>query len=187
VGGKRLYDLARAGEEVEVPVRTVEVKQIEVLDWRPQDFPELEVAIDCGTGTYIRAIARDWGEAVQTGGTLAALLRTRSSGFDLTDSLTLEALEVQVKAGEFVPIVPEQALLHLGAIELPDALSKRWGQGQKLAWEEVFPISLPLELDKLPSFYRVHDQKSRFLGIGQIVQSQDSLVLTPKLVWDLSS
>ena len=74
VQGKRLYDLARAGEKVEVPARTVEVFKIEILDWRPGDFSELDVAIACGSGTYIRAIARDLGASLQTGGTLAALI-----------------------------------------------------------------------------------------------------------------
>ncbi|MEO0843648.1 MAG: tRNA pseudouridine(55) synthase TruB, partial [Cyanobacteria bacterium J06643_5] len=88
VGGKRLYDLARKGEKIEVPVRTVEVFSIDILDWRESDFPELDVNISCGGGTYIRAIARDLGAVLETGGTLAALRRTVSSGFNLADSMT---------------------------------------------------------------------------------------------------
>ena len=66
VQGKRLYDLARKGENVEVPARIIEVFQIEILDWRFGEFPELDVAIACGPGTYIRAIARDLGTVLQT-------------------------------------------------------------------------------------------------------------------------
>ncbi|MDX2256195.1 MAG: tRNA pseudouridine(55) synthase TruB, partial [Pseudanabaenaceae cyanobacterium bins.39] len=64
VDGKRLYDLARRGEitEADVPMREVEVKEIKVLGWTEGDYPELDVAIACGAGTYIRAIARDLGE-----------------------------------------------------------------------------------------------------------------------------
>ena len=90
VKGERLYNLARRGEQVEVPARTVEIYQIEVLDWRPGDFPQVDVAIACGAGTYIRAIARDLGRALQAGGTLAALQRTQSSGMRSADSLSLE-------------------------------------------------------------------------------------------------
>ncbi|MCJ8280741.1 MAG: tRNA pseudouridine(55) synthase TruB, partial [Rivularia sp. ALOHA_DT_140] len=61
VGGKRLYDLARKGEKIEAPVRNVEVFSIDILDWRNGEFPELDVNISCGGGTYIRAIARDLG------------------------------------------------------------------------------------------------------------------------------
>ena len=98
VDGKRLYDLARKGEKVEAPVRNVEVFSIDILDWREGEFPELDVNIVCGGGTYIRAIARDLGEILATGGTLAALQRTESSGFSLVDSITVEELEVQLQA-----------------------------------------------------------------------------------------
>ncbi len=67
VKGKRLYDLARAGKEIVVQSRQVEVFGIEVLDWRPATFPELDLEIASGPGTYIRAIARDLGKALQTG------------------------------------------------------------------------------------------------------------------------
>uniref|UniRef100_A0ACD5H124 Uncharacterized protein n=1 Tax=Desertifilum tharense IPPAS B-1220 TaxID=1781255 RepID=A0ACD5H124_9CYAN len=71
--------------------------EIAVKDWRSGKFAELDVAIACGTGTYIRSIARDLGEILQVGGTLAALQRTFSSGFSLTESLTLETLEANTQ------------------------------------------------------------------------------------------
>jgi tRNA pseudouridine55 synthase len=61
IDGKRLYDLARKGEVIEAPMRIVEVFKIDVLAWREGEFPELDIKIACGTGTYIRAIARDLG------------------------------------------------------------------------------------------------------------------------------
>ncbi|MFW5665939.1 MAG: tRNA pseudouridine(55) synthase TruB, partial [Coleofasciculus sp.] len=121
VQGKRLYDLARAGKTAEIPTRQVEVYQIEVLEWRPGELAELDVAIACGAGTYIRSIARDLGEALNTGGTLASLIRTQSSGFTLEQSLTLDELAAQVQAETFNPIPPEAALEHLARITLsPD-------------------------------------------------------------------
>ena len=62
-------------------MRQVTIHQIEFLEWRDGDFPELDVAIACGPGTYIRAIARDLGALLKVGGTLADLTRTESSGF----------------------------------------------------------------------------------------------------------
>ncbi|MDB9513082.1 tRNA pseudouridine(55) synthase TruB, partial [Kamptonema animale CS-326] len=133
VEGKRLYDLARKGETVAVPPRPVEVFRLEILDWRPGDFPELDLAIACGAGTYIRAIARDLGAALNVGGTLAALTRTESSGFHLVDSLTFEELETQLQQGTFSPITPSSALAHLDAIALDAKDATRWCQGQRLA------------------------------------------------------
>ncbi|MGC9525920.1 MAG: tRNA pseudouridine(55) synthase TruB [Limnospira sp.] len=170
VGGKRLYERARRGEVVEVPTRTVEVFGLEVLGWRPGEFPELEVAIACGTGTYIRSIARDWGEKVETGATLAGLVRTRSSGFSLEDSVATADLETQVKAGSFVPCDPSAALMHLDAIGLPGEEGKRWCQGQRI------PVSGTVD-----TVLRVYDEEGQFLGIGRIMEGEKT-VLAPQVV-----
>ncbi|MBD2489667.1 tRNA pseudouridine(55) synthase TruB [Aulosira sp. FACHB-615] len=169
VDGKRLYDLARQGETVEVPVRTVEVFQIDILDWREGDFPELDVAIACGSGTYIRAIARDLGAVLNTGGTLAALTRTHSSGFNLTNSLSLTDLETQLQGGTFQPISPDVALQHLPTVTLPPELARKWCQGQKVS----------LNSDNF-GLVRVYEEEMRFLGIGQ---SQDE-ILIPQMVFE---
>ena len=167
VDGKRLYDLARKGEIVEVPKRTVEIFHTEILDWRDGDFPELDVAIACGSGTYIRAIARDLGAILETGGTLAALVRTASSGFNLTDSLTLTDLETQLQTGTFQPSIPDVALQHIPSVTLPDISAQKWCQGQKM----------PLTLD-LSGIVRVYDPEACLLGIGKL---QDG-VLIPSTV-----
>lgn len=169
VEGKRLYDLARKGETIEVPARTVEIFSIEVLGWREGDFPELDVAIACGSGTYIRAIARDLGVVLNTGGTLAALRRTHSSGFNLTDSLTLAELETQLQAGEFQPSPADAALQHLPLVTLPDISAKKWCQGQR--------VDLGLEM---AGKVRVYQAESYFLGIGELQEG----VLIPQMVFE---
>ncbi|MDF5712125.1 MAG: tRNA pseudouridine(55) synthase TruB [Nostoc sp. S4] len=172
VDGKRLYDLARKGETVEVPVRTVEVFHIEILDWREGDFPELDVAIACGSGTYIRAIARDLGTILETGGTLAALIRTESSGFNLTDSLTLTNLETQLQAGTFQPVSVDAPLQHLSSVTLPQTAAQKWCQGQRIS--QTFDVS---------GIVRVYDEETHFLGIGKL---QDQ-VLIPQMVFEAIS
>jgi len=169
VDGKRLYDLARKGEIVEVPVRTVEIFHIEILDWREGDFPELDVAIACGSGTYIRAIARDLGAILKTGGTLAALIRTQSSGFDLTDSLTLTDLETKLQGGTFQPLPSDAALQHLLSVTLPTTSAQKWCQGQR--------VSLNSDITGI---VRVYEEETRFLGVGQL---QDE-VLIPQMVFE---
>ncbi|MCL6434670.1 MAG: tRNA pseudouridine(55) synthase TruB [Leptolyngbyaceae cyanobacterium HOT.MB2.61] len=189
VQGKRLYELARKGERIVAQPRSVEVFSLEVLDWRPGDFPEVDLAIACGSGTYIRAIARDLGNALKTGGTLAALLRTASSGFKLADSLTLEELEVQVQAGTFQPVLPELALEHLPAIALPASTARRWCQGQKVGvresdladgWAERAGQPIVLTAS---SILRIHDENSQFLGITQVTRGETDFVLSPKVVF----
>ncbi|MGC1196611.1 MAG: tRNA pseudouridine(55) synthase TruB [Geitlerinemataceae cyanobacterium] len=183
VGGQRLYDLARAGVDVEVPARMVEVYGIEVLDGRQGEFPEVDLQIACGGGTYIRSIARDLGAVLQTGGTLAKLIRTESSGFCLTESLTLEELADQIDTGIFQPIPPTEVLQHLIPVTLPDAEALRWCQGQKI--QNLNPNLNPnpgdiTEAESANSIRRVHHEDGHFLGIGTWVESLQLLV--PKLV-----
>ena len=177
VGGKRLYDLARSGQDVDVPSRLVEIYRIEVLDWRSGEFPEVDLQIACGGGTYIRAIARDLGEILQTGGTLAKLVRTQSSGFDLAESLTLEELGDRIEDDSFQPIPPEKAIAHLPSIVLEETVARRWCQGQKIQGLE---LTLPPEPDDLVRC--VYREDDRFLGMGEFRQVEDNWVLAPKTV-----
>ena len=165
--GKKLYELARKGEKVEVEPRTVKVEKIEVLAWQPGEQPELEVAIACGPGTYIRAIARDLGNLLGVGGTLANLIRTESCGLQLGQSITFDELE----AGNQQLISPDLALKHLPQVTLPATKAKRWCQGQRISLETNE------ELNSL-EFYRVYGEGAGFLGISAIVDNQ----LKPKVV-----
>ena len=181
VQGKRLYNMARSGEKIQVPARSVEVYNIDVLAWRPGEFAELDVAIACGPGTYIRAIARDLGAALQVGGTLAALDRTYSSGFSLADSLTFEDIEAQLQQQRFSPISPDVVLAHLGAIELPADKARRWCNGQRLTVNnaaEIYNIS-DGDGDKI---VRVKHSDGRLLGIGKLGNEEDDILLIPQVV-----
>jgi tRNA pseudouridine55 synthase len=180
VQGKRLYDLARAGEIIDVPARTVEVYKIEILDWRTGEFPELEVAIACGSGTYIRAIARDLGASLQVGGTLAALIRTESSGFSLSNSLTFEELEAQIQQKTFHPIPPAEALRHLAAITLSPKDAQKWCNGQRIPYVPFSTDGEGLE-GRLIRVYREDDQ---FLGIAQLMNSETNFILIPQMVFE---
>lgn len=171
VDGKRLYDLARKGDKIEAPVRNVEVFNIDILDWRIGEFPELDVSIACGGGTYIRAIARDLGAVLETGGTLAALQRTVSSGFNLTDSFNFTELEAELEAG-FQPIAADVPLQQLSEITLPETEARRWCQGQKISVDsQVSQIS------------RVYNEQRLFLGIGELNEE----LLIPRMVLEAVS
>lgn len=95
VGGERAYARHRAGEEVQLAARPVTVSRFEVLarrDIAEQELVDLDVVVECSSGTYIRALARDLGAALGVGGHLTALRRTRVGPFTLEHARTLEQL-----------------------------------------------------------------------------------------------
>jgi tRNA pseudouridine55 synthase len=172
--GKKLYELARAGKEIEVSVRIVEVSSIEILNFSPGEFPELEVAIACGGGTYIRAIARDLGEKLGVGGTLANLIRTQSCGMQLSDSITLEELQSQQE--NFQLMTCDRALGHLKTVTLENEDARRWCQGQRI---EIMTQDMT-SYREAEIYVRVFRENNIFLGIGEIFKT-DSLLI-PKTV-----
>ena len=93
VGGKRAYQLAREGEAVELAARPVRIDRFEVLATRRDgDLVDVDVEVDCSSGTYVRALARDIGVALGVGGHLTALRRNRVGRFDLAAARTLDEL-----------------------------------------------------------------------------------------------
>ena len=96
IGGKRAYQLAREGQQVDLAERRVRIDRFEVLAIRSEgDFVDVDVEVDCSSGTYIRALARDLGETLKVGGHLTALRRTRVGGYGLDHARTLEELAEQ--------------------------------------------------------------------------------------------
>ena len=99
VDGRRAYARVRAGESVELAARSVTVHRFDVVETRPGAGPDglavldLDVVVHCSSGTYVRALARDLGEALGVGGHLTALCRTRVGGYGLDVARTLEQLE----------------------------------------------------------------------------------------------
>lgn len=170
--GKKLYELARQGKDVDIPSRQVEIFKIDVVSWLSGDFPELELDIVCGSGTYIRAIARDLGEKVGTGATLANLVRTLSCTLDIDHSIDLEHLEQQKNNQQLTLIPPDLLLSHLPKISLEEEESRRWKQGQKLMFSD----------DNSQQFYCTYDQEKQFIGISEIKEGEDNLIIKPKVV-----
>ncbi len=94
VEGQRSYARVRAGEDVDLPARPVTVEAFELGEVRPSDdVVDADVRVVCSSGTYVRALARDLGEALGVGGHLTMLRRTRVGSFDLASAHTLDELE----------------------------------------------------------------------------------------------
>ena len=88
VDGKRAYDLARKGSDMELAPKPIRIDSIELLQC---ELPKIRIRVVCGKGTYIRSLARDIGEALDSGAYLTALERTRVGKYELTDCITPEA------------------------------------------------------------------------------------------------
>ncbi len=89
IGGDRAYKLKRQGETVELKAKTVRIDEIELTDF-DADRMQMSIRVQCGKGTYIRALARDIGRALQSGAYLTALCRTRVGDVRLSDCLSLD-------------------------------------------------------------------------------------------------
>jgi len=98
VGGRRLYELARAGVEVERAARPVHIGELVVEDLEPGAYPEATIRVACSSGTYVRTLAADLGEALGGCAHLGSLRRLRVGGFVLDDARTLEAIEADPDA-----------------------------------------------------------------------------------------
>lgn len=109
VGGQRMYDVARRGGEVDLPPVPVTIYAIRVISI---DLPDVVFEVECGSGTYIRAIARDAGAALGTGGHLRALRRTRIGPHDVARAVPMEELGDAERVAAAM-IAPADALAHL--------------------------------------------------------------------------
>lgn len=129
VGGRRAYRLARRGKPVELAPRTVRVDRIDVLAYA---YPDLDVEIVCGKGTYIRSLARDWGRLLGCGGYLAGLRRTRIGPFRVQDAVAPDA-DLASIAAALRPLV--DAFDGLPRMTFDDATLVRLAYGQAIPCE----------------------------------------------------
>lgn len=129
--GVPLYKLARAGKEIIPKFREIQIHELELLRW---EHPELELRVKCSKGSYIRTLAEDVGEALDTGAHVIFLRREQAGPFTLQQSVTLEQLEALVKddaAGVAERLLPvDMPLAHLAAVMLDaaDTISLRQGK-----------------------------------------------------------
>lgn len=129
IGGERAYRKVQKGQEVDLPARRVVVRRFEVTDVRRTDeVVDLDVVVECSSGTYVRALARDLGAALSVGGHLTALRRTRVGAYGLDQAHTMEDLE---RAFAVVPIAAV-ATETFPRFEVDDSTARLVAYGQKL-------------------------------------------------------
>ena len=127
--GQRAYELARKGQQVDLPPRAVQIHTLELCSWSP---PRLELQVDCSKGTYVRSLVRDLGLALGCGAALESLRRQRSGAFDLEQAVPLDQVRTRL-ADQTLPLVSmDHALAHLPLVEIDQAQARRLRQGQPL-------------------------------------------------------
>ncbi len=170
VNGQRLYDLARQGIEVERKAREVTVFSIDMLS-ENQQAGEYEIAVECSSGTYIRTLIADLGEALGCGAVLTELRRTKANGFEISKAVTLEMLEEAMQNGEIenVLIPVDKALEDYPVIKVSEAQAKRFRNGGELDLQR-------LKYPRMLGIFRVYDPDDNFIGLGEI-GTGDSLTI----------
>lgn len=160
VNGKRLYELARAGKEVERKGRPVEIHSIEILS---VSLPEITFRVACSKGTYIRTLCHDIGQKLGCGGTMKSLKRTRVGIFTIDGALKLSRLEELAAQGLLEEkVIPVEAMFtELPALTVKDAFARLIENGN------AFYPGQAEESVRTPDGgqVRVYDRKGRFYGI----------------------
>ena len=151
IDGQRAYDLARSGQEVKIKSREVEIYRLELINRPDQD--RAEFLVDCGKGTYVRAIARDLGLKLGIPSHVESLTRTKCGPFDLKNGISLEKLEkIGDKAARMDKLHPvETALDDIPALALTTVQAAHIKNGQSV------PLRRPTEVTPLDPLCWVHE------------------------------
>ncbi len=171
VGGKKLYELAREGKEVERKARLITIYELELLK---AEHPEYEIRVTCSKGTYIRTLCHDVGQALSCGAVMTSLVRARVGEFRLKDAKTLAELQMLADQGRLQEaVIPvEEMFRALPAIQVSDDAQKALLNGNQLKRSEVLvkeeagnieevPKNLPVDQEE----YRVYSSGGRFCAI----------------------
>lgn len=175
VNGKKLYELAREGKEIQRKARRIEIFDIRIRQFLPPDRVEFDV--DCSKGTYIRTLCAEIGKALGCGGHMAALLRTATGAFTLEHAIRLSELKelaAQERAEEAL-LTMEEALKDFPVVKVAKRSEKLLYNGGKIR-EEFFEESpSPLQAGQMAAVY---DHQNRLVGLYEIKQ-EDCFFIKP--------
>ncbi|NMC20528.1 MAG: tRNA pseudouridine(55) synthase TruB [Thermogutta sp.] len=156
IAGRRAYDLARRGKTVELRPRTVEIYRIELIRY---EYPELELRVECGSGTYIRALGRDLAIALGTRAVMAALLRTAIGEFRVENAVAPRALDRENWQAFLRPA--REAVRHLPSLRPPEDDLRRLRNGGMIPVDLTLPVGTRIA---------VLDKQNELVGICETVE-----------------
>lgn len=160
VGGRRLHELARRGEQREGRPKRVRIEKLELVKFAPGPRARALIDVVCGAGTYVRVLASELGRKANCGAYLAFLVRTRVGRFELSHSLTLEQFEESCESGDgrgvILPL--DWPLADLPTVELDARGARAFAQGTSVhaAGAPAWPV-------------KAYGPGGRFLGLGEVV------------------
>jgi tRNA pseudouridine55 synthase len=173
IDGKRLYELAREGKEVQRKSRTVRIEAIGVLDMNLNlKHPEVRFRVKCSKGTYIRTLCVDIGKALGFPSVMKQLIRTSTGNIGLDQCLTFEQIERYKAEGtlEQYLIPMDEAISHIPSVDLSALQAEHALQGKQI----VLPFS-PLINDE-DTLFRVYGPDHQFLGLFEWKEEALSLI-----------
>ncbi|MFR8239152.1 MAG: tRNA pseudouridine(55) synthase TruB [Dorea sp.] len=160
VNGRKLYELAREGKNVERKARTVCIREIHILQI---DLPRVEMEVTCSKGTYIRTLCHDIGEKLGVGGCMESLLRTRVGSFCLENSRTLGEIQKAMEEGSLLQnLIPVDAVFgQYRRVQIEVRQEKLLYNGNALCIKDERDVPVDKEL------VRVYDSRGEFVAIYQ--------------------
>ncbi len=151
VDGKRLYELARLGVEIEREAKKVTVRRIDI---ERIELPEFTIDVICSAGTYLRAMAHDIGQRLGCGGYLKELRRTAAGPFTIDDAVTIEALEAAPDEARDKVLVVSRALANVPRIDVPNDIGRMIASGYQLNVGDLRTLDVPeLATDELVALW----------------------------------
>ena len=150
VDGRKLYQYARAGKEVEREARSITLHEVEALGYEGEDY---RFRVVCSKGTYIRTICHDLGQALGCGGAMSALTRLRAGAFRLEDAAELDAVVAAAGEGFLLPV--DSLFAAHPALTVGEEQNRRVRCGNDFAYEGV------------PGTFRLYDEAGEFLALAE--------------------
>ena len=184
VGGRKLYELARRGEEVERKQVTVMISEFEtmsraraLLNENQDGTEDLGVRVVCSAGTYIRTLAEEFGKRLGVAAHLAELRRTRAGRFTIKDAITLDRLTELAESNSIADVLisPDDALSHLPAVQLSNEEAQRAFHGINLRIENAASSSWQDH-----QAVRIKDTNGNLIAVGKYVQPEG--IIHPNVV-----
>lgn len=162
VDGKKLYELARAGKEVERRPRAVQIRELEILE---MDLPTVRFRVVCSKGTYIRTLCHDIGEKLGCGGAMASLTRSRVGIFGLEGALRLSEIEKLRDEDKISSVIipPDVVFSDCRKVKVTAAARRYLENGNKIPAGMLGGLVSPQDEERL----RMYDEAGRFYGIYQ--------------------
>ncbi len=164
--GKKLYELAREGKEIEREARKVTIYSIDILKI---ELPMVEICVKCSKGTYIRTLCDDIGKALGTGAVMTALRRTMTAGFDLSNAYTIEEIDA-LEDKSSVLLATDKLFESYKAIKLNEKQTRSITNGVQMTWRDGHEGEM----------VRLYSHEGKFLCVSQI---RDMKLVLQKSFW----